>query len=317
MKPFGTILWKNLMLFLLVALLCGCDVLHDDLSRCDLFLKFRYDYNLSYEDWFTRQVDEVQVFIFDKEGNYIQKLTESGPALAAPNYRMQIPYEMKEYMMVVWAGRTEEDYHVPELAIGDPIEKLILQYEPKNNLSAHKIAPLWHSGPHKMTFPEEEGTLQTVSLVRNTNDVNISISSTSGTLPVTNFDITLKGANGGYDHKNNFLEEIPEITYIPSGSDATQQSPTAQLYTMRLIEGSPTLLSVTEKSSGKKIQIGGNNEIDLTEWLLKEKPVGMNPQEYLDRRYIWDIALSYDAQTYMAVSIIINGWTYWFHNTDL
>lgn len=41
---------------ILAAGMGGCDVLHDDLSECDLYLRFRYDYNLASEDWFADQV---------------------------------------------------------------------------------------------------------------------------------------------------------------------------------------------------------------------------------------------------------------------
>lgn len=37
----------------MVAGITGCDVLHDDLDQCDLFLKFRYDYNMANKDWFA------------------------------------------------------------------------------------------------------------------------------------------------------------------------------------------------------------------------------------------------------------------------
>ena len=46
----------------------------------------------------------------------------------------------------------------------------------------------------------------------------------------------------------------------------------------------------------------------------------MGRQEYLDRRYDWDVSLRLgdNAQNgYIALSITINGWTYWFHPTDL
>lgn len=66
--------------------------------------------------------------------------------------------------------------------------------------------------------------------------------------------------------------------------------------------------------------MGGNTEIDLIGYLLKSKPDGMDGQEYLDRRYEWDvdIRLGDGADNgYIALSITINGWTYWFHPTDL
>lgn len=53
----------------LMAGITGCDVLHDDLSQCDLFLRFRYDYNMANEDWFTEQVEEVKIFVFDAKGD--------------------------------------------------------------------------------------------------------------------------------------------------------------------------------------------------------------------------------------------------------
>ena len=49
----------------MAAGITGCDVLHDDLEQCDLFLKFRYDYNMANENWFADQVEEVKVFVFD------------------------------------------------------------------------------------------------------------------------------------------------------------------------------------------------------------------------------------------------------------
>lgn len=303
------------MLLLMSSVLCGCGVLHDDLSKCDLFLKFRYDYNMSYEDWFPSQVEEVKVFVFDKEGKYVQTFTESGEALKTAGYRMNIPYHMKGHTLVVWAGRTDADYVLPQLAAGDPINKLTLCYEPQSGTSNRKIAPLWYSGTAEMIFPEEGETVQDVSLIRNTNDFNIGISGQGGTFkPVSDFDIRIKGANGSYDCHNNCPAEIADITYTPAGYDGEQ---TAHLYTMRLIKGASMLLSVTEKSTGKEILIGGKAQADLIDLLLKSKPENMGEQEYLDRKYIWDLSFSYDTATYMAVSVTINGWTYWFHNTDL
>ena len=46
----------------IVAGITGYDVLHDDLDQCDLFLKFRYDYNMANKDWFAEQVEEVKGF---------------------------------------------------------------------------------------------------------------------------------------------------------------------------------------------------------------------------------------------------------------
>lgn len=138
----------------MTAGITGCDVLHDDLSQCDLFLRFRYDYNMANEDWFTEQVEEVKVFVFDAKGKYLQTLTEYGDALKRPDYRMPVPYHLKGCTAVVWAGKTDKFYSLPVMAAGDPIDKLTLKYEPENSISHNHLDALWHSGPWQIFSPE-------------------------------------------------------------------------------------------------------------------------------------------------------------------
>ena len=125
--------YKIILAAFIVAGITGCDVLHDDLDQCDLFLKFRYDYNMANEDWFAEQVEEVKVFVFDTQGKYIQTLTDNGHSLKSPDYRMLIPYRLKGCTAVVWAGKTDKFYQLPTMDTGDPINKLTLKYEPENN----------------------------------------------------------------------------------------------------------------------------------------------------------------------------------------
>ena len=76
---------------LFMAGFSGCDVLHDDLSDCELTLQFRYDYTMEGKDLFTEQVQEVKVFIFDDNGKFLREFIESGEPLKATGYRMRIP----------------------------------------------------------------------------------------------------------------------------------------------------------------------------------------------------------------------------------
>ena len=94
----------------MAAGITGCDVFHDDLDQCDLFLEFRYDYNMVNEDWFADQVEEVKVYVFDAEGKYLQTFIEKGNPLKNTDYRMLIPYRLKGCTAVV---RSEE--HTSEL----------------------------------------------------------------------------------------------------------------------------------------------------------------------------------------------------------
>ena len=123
--------YKIILAAFIVAGITGCDVFHDDLDQCDLFLKFRYDYNMANKDWFAEQVEEVKVFVFDTQGKYIQAFTENGHSLKSPDYRMLIPYRLKGCTVVVWAGKTDKFYLLPAMTAGDPINKLTLKYEPE------------------------------------------------------------------------------------------------------------------------------------------------------------------------------------------
>lgn len=305
----------------MMAGIAGCDVLHDDLSQCDLFLKFRYDYNLANEDWFTGQVEEVKVFVFDAEGKYVQTFSENSDVLKSPDYRMLLPYRLKGCTAVVWAGKTERFYSLPEMAAGDPIDKLTLKYEPENGKSNGHLDALWHSGPLQMFAAGNISNTETVSLLRNTNDVAISITRGNTPADISEYDIKLVGANSTYDHKNGFGNANKEIIYYPcpeeNGSKASLQ---VQLHTLRFVKGADMAFAITEKSSGKSIDIGGQAVINLVDYLLMSGPETMEGQEYLDRRYLWDINIRIGDKAdnaYTALCITINNWTYWFQPTDI
>lgn len=324
-------------LFLLAAFLAagvgmgGCDVLHDDLSECDLFLRFRYDYNLAREDWFADQVGVVKVFLFNAEGKYLQTLTESGSALKKPGYRMPIPYRLRGCTAVVWAGKTGQFYSLPAMSSGDPIEKLTLKYEPAGDTSNNHLDTLWHSGPLPLFAKGYTGDTETASLVRNTNDVIVSVSRGNTPLDVSAFDIVIRSADGAYNYKNELSDTNRPITYRPCSeevtpdageeTDAGNVSPlSGRLHTLRFVKGSDITFSITDRATGKAVDIGGSTQIDLIDYLLRSKPEGMGDQEYLDRRYLWDIRIGLGEGTdtaYLALSITINNWVYWFYPTDL
>lgn len=305
----------------MAAGITGCDVFHDDLDQCDLFLEFRYDYNMENEDWFADQVEEVKVYVFDAERKYLQTFTEKGNPLKNTDYRMLIPYQLKGCTAVVWAGKTNEFYRLSSMTTGDPIDKLALKYEPDNNMSNNHLDALWHSGPLLMFSPENISNTETVSLIRNTNDITISITRGSNPVDLSKYDIQLIAANSIYDYKNNFGDGNKNIIYHPCADEVDNKlSLQTRLHTLRFVKDVAMPFSITEQTSGKAIDIGGETTINLIDYLLKSKPEAMGDQEYLDRRYQWDINIRIgdkEENGYIALSITINNWTYWFQPTDM
>ena len=313
--------YKIILAAFIVAGITGCDVLHDDLDQCDLFLKFRYDYNMANKDWFAEQVEEVKVFVFDTQGKYIQTLTDNGHSLKSPDYRMLIPYRLKGCTAVIWAGKTDEFYRLSSMTTGDPIDKLALKYEPDNNMSNNHLDALWHSGPLLMFSSENISNTENVSLVRNTNDITIGITRGSNQVDLSKYNIQLIAADSIYDYKNNFGDGNKNIIYHPCADEEDNKlSLQTRLHTLRFVKDVAMPFSITEQTSGKAIDIGGETTINLIDYLLKSKPEAMGDQEYLDRRYQWDINIRIgdkEENGYIALSITINNWTYWFQPTDM
>ena len=312
MKVFQYITKVAKGVFIPIILLAASSCTKEDNSMCDLYLKFRYDYNMASEDLFSKQVEQVKVFIFDTAGKYVNCICENGEALKGAGYRIKIPYEMYGYTIIVWAGHTEPFYTIPEMEVGDPVEKLTLQYKPEGNTCQQKIDDLWHSGPIVMAFNEENSTTQTVSLLRNTNDINVQLTDKNGTTRTGEFKIKITSPNGAYNHKDQYMPGNPVISYHPYGYSEISGSK-AQLRSLRLIEGDQAMLTVTNQE-GKPVNIGGMTAINLVDYLLKSTPAGMGTQEYLDRCYLWDISLIIENSQVM--SITINGWVHWFHYVE-
>ena len=128
-------------------------------------------------------------------------------------------------------------------------------------------------------------------------------------------------ANSIYDYKNNFGDGNKNIIYHPCADEEDNKlSLQTRLHTLRFVKDVAMPFSITEQTSGKAIDIGGETTINLIDYLLKSKPETMGDQEYLDRRYQWDINIRIGDKKengYIALSITINNWTYWFQPTDM
>ena len=224
-------------------------------------------------------MEEVKVYVFDAEGKYLQTFIEKGNPLKNTDYRMLIPYRLKGCTAVVWAGKTDEFYRLSSMTAGDPIDKLSLKYEPDNDMSNNHLDALWHSGPLQMFSPENISNTETVSLIRNTNDITIGITRGSNPVDLSKYDIQLIAANSIYDYKNNFGDGNKNIIYHPCADEEDNKlSLQTRLHTLRFVKDVAMPFSITEQTSGKAIDIGGETTINLIDYLLKSKPETMGDQ---------------------------------------
>ena len=61
---------------------------------------------------FHKQVDKVELYVFDKDGKFLFQQAEEGDALATGNYQMSVVLPLGEYKLMAWAG-VHDSYDVP------------------------------------------------------------------------------------------------------------------------------------------------------------------------------------------------------------
>ena len=93
MKRYKT-LYRMLPVWVLLLLtgLSSCDYIHDDIDPCKHYFRFAYTYNMKFADAFTHEMinqekaKNVRLYIFDKEGSYLQTKLFEGETLQTNRY---------------------------------------------------------------------------------------------------------------------------------------------------------------------------------------------------------------------------------------
>ena len=88
MKLFGRNIIKSIICTAIAAVqgiaFTACDsIIYNDLDPCPegLRLRFVYDYNMEFANAFPNQVDCLTLFIYDEEGNYVDRHIVTGTEL--------------------------------------------------------------------------------------------------------------------------------------------------------------------------------------------------------------------------------------------
>ncbi|MCH5311019.1 MAG: FimB/Mfa2 family fimbrial subunit [Prevotella sp.] len=85
----------------------SCDSIFDDEQDClhGVALRFVYDYHMEPgANAFAANVDCINVFVFDSNGNYVTQFKETSDALRNDSYRMNIPLDNGKYLLMVYGG---------------------------------------------------------------------------------------------------------------------------------------------------------------------------------------------------------------------
>lgn len=304
-------------------LITSCNTFNEELPECRLLVKFKYDYNMLYTDAFHTQVDRVELFIFDKNGQYLFSQVEEGSALATGYYAMEVKLPVGEYQFLAWAG-AHDSYEITIPKGGTTLTDMRLRLMREGSLVINKeLEPLWYGGINQVKFTGTTNQMEVINLIKDTNKIRfIFQSSSSGesrsaansgwTVNMNDYAYEIMESNGYLGHDNSLLDD-DVLSFQPYFMEQKNPSAAAvELNTMRLMEDRATRFVVTEKSTGKKVF-----DINLTDFLVLTSMEGnkMDPQEYLDREDEYKIIFFFsDSADWNAVQININGWTWYIQN---
>ena len=303
---------------LLLLVLFSCTSIDETLPECQLYVRFRYDYNMEFSDAFAAQVNRVDVFVFDKDGTFVIKKSEQGETLGG-SYRMPLPLPVGEYRIAAWAG-VSDDFEMPELVAGkSTLEDLRVRMKRKESLVHNKaLNPLWYGGVQAVSFTGRQEQTETVSLIKDTNKFRFILqkSGPGEELDINDCLFEIRADNGYYDWNNDLLDD-DMISYRPYYLEKVEDvGIVVEMNTMRLLEHKKVYLTLTRKSDGKELM-----KVDLIPYLLLTKMEGHNipAQEYLDRQSEYAIVFFYNPEllNFLSTKIVINGWTIWLKGEDL
>lgn len=309
----------------LLALMLGaasCEYIHEDLEPCDHYLRFSYTYNMKSADAFVpemtnqEEAKQVDLFIYDAEGNFLSSQTVSGAELEAN--RVKLDLTPGDYKLLAWAGLNKEDYTWTSPATGDPMANWQMAVNRTDGEVDRELLGLFQ-GTLDLTIPAGGETVTEFPLVKNTNKIRlVLIDTNSGTgLEASDFTLSATTCVGDLDYKNQPLTDSTLVwtpyfqgvdTVASANGGVAYRAVCAELNTLRLLEDSPTALRLThEGETAPFLNVSLTDLLALT----KMESHDMSVQEYLDRQdeYVITVYLDMTGGKAHCLEILVNDWT--------
>lgn len=303
---------RSVLMLVLLAMVNSCDLINEDLPECVQSVQFVYDMTLSGGDAFNAQVGSVDLYVFDDQGNFVKKYSESGETLKDPNYRMTLDLANGNYTLVAWCGMMDNGFTLSPFTTLTEMQTAISNVQ--NGISSSDLKDMWY-GYQEITMNANEAKTHILNLTKDTNNIRVMLQNVDGrTIDGNNFEFSIIDNNTVVDWQNN---PSTPIIYHPFAQGTSQvggdennapvQVAYAEFSTSRLYVGDDARLIIKNKENGQIVL-----DIPLIDYLTmrSEKYMRMSDQEYLDRECDYSLVLFLgDNNTWIRTTIIINGWT--------
>ena len=303
-----------------LGILNSCDVFNEDLPECRLSVKFKYDYNMLSTDEFHTQVDQVTLFIFDKDEKFLFKQSAEGNSLATGEYLMDVQLPVGYYKFMAWAG-VHDSYEISSLVAGvSTITDVKLRLKRDKSLIINtKLEPLWYGEIIDVNFTGTSNQTEVINLIKDTKKIKCmfqNAASSNNDLLLDNYKFEILSSNGYLDYDNALLKD-DVLSYYPYYVEQKSNSiMIVELNTLRLVPGHDARFVITEKATAKTVL-----DIDLIDFfsLVEMEGNKWSEQEYFDRQsdYLITFFIKDPEESWIAAQIVINGWTIYKQGEDI
>lgn len=341
----------------------SCDMMTEDRSDCPegLYLSFVYDYNLERADMFGAHVGAVDVYVFDEDGKYVTRQSAanngSDRPLAEPLYSMHMDLEPGRYKFIVLAGQKSYAEQMEgagarfvrtEPQQGDDMTAMAVELETHQRATTDggaalyvdngglPLDTLWHGmETTAVEVVAEEPTYHTISLVRDTKKITISLRELDEpyTVAPDDYDMMIVDHNARLMWDNSVDRGTMPVVYVPHATWTTQDRNAgnntaraggtvtavgtiahADFMTSRIMYNDDVaddgILYVTSRETGNDV-IRVNLPDILSRLRNYDNTLAYSEQEFLDRGYDFqiDFFLKGGQLAYANVSISVLSWS--------
>lgn len=286
----------------------------DDLSDCpgDLTLRFCYNLNSRYTDLFAEEVSAVDLFLYDREGNYLKTIHRKQSELDGGN-TLTLTGELTpgRYTAVAWAGYDNEDY---SCTYNCRLEEMRMAVNTTaTGQISYKPSHLFH-GMVQLEV-DNANRNEIMELTRDTHDLEIilKITDASSSAPVAVGDcrVEISGSDAIYSFDNSLPGTQPRVDYILQYSLPATDRLMAECRIERLLKEGDMRIRILD-ASGQVVNDNAGVPLDrlLADEIMQDPSFQTNTD--LDRSekftLVYEVVRDPNGNIISAILIMVNNW---------
>ena len=264
------------LLLLLVCIFSFTACLEDDYDACQtgICLRFTYLFNSQYTDLFPTEVNQLEIYVYDRDGKHLFTHSLNNTPDAQPCY-LPLP-DGGDYRIVVWGNRDEAHYECSsENRLKDLCIRVIAD---SDNVVQEPPCSLFY-GSLDFYVKKYRKVEHTIDLNKNTNRIRVNLVKPDGSSANPSlYGNTLHGSNGSYDHTNCFVDRR-SFQYLPRAPRTLLYNGIESEFTMQRLfcDDEPITLRMSSEGIGAR-----TFEYSLVDELLKHPNI--NTDDDLERQ---------------------------------